>query len=1141
MKKLFNWRDVQLRPLKFSLKMKLTLLLTIVSLFQIQANTYSQTKKISLDMPNATVQQVIHEIEALTDYKFLLNRRDVDITRNVSIKVDKALIIPILKELFLGTDIEYEVLKKQIVLRKTNKKVGAIRPTIQMPETVDVNMQAQVSGTVTDTDGTPLPGANIIEKGTTNGVTANFDGEFSIEVAETNAVLVVSYIGFATKEVSVNEQSSLKIALEESAAGLDEVVVVGYGKQAKKDITGAVATVQGEALAMTKTADLTNSVAGRLPGIITKQTSGEPGNDESSISIRGFGTPLVIVDGIQRDFNDIASEEVESMTVLKDASAAIYGARAGNGVILITTKRGTIGKPQISINSTTTYVGFTNFLQYANSGQYAELMNEFKTNDGLDPLFSDEDVAKYYSGEDPLNYPNTDWWGLTMNNYSPQTQHEVSLRGGSEKIKYYTLFSYLDQQGGYKSGDNKYKRYNVRANLDAEVTKNLTVSLDLSMIAEDLKSPLRTVYNLWADINNALPTYLGELPDKTKIAYGGSVPVSPIAGSTFDLGGYQADNNRHINIKGSFNYDIPGVEGLSIDGFGSYFEFSNDYKNWEKNYFLHEYDAVSDTYIDRGSSFKTKLDQGYQVNSSFTSNLALKFVRTFDEKHNVDALLLYERIKSNGHNTSAHGENYLTDAIDYLFAAGGEGQRVSGGASEDGRESYVGRLNYGYDGKYLFQTTVRYDGSPRFNENNRWGLFPSFSAGWRISEENFIKDKVEWIDNLKLRASYSNLGYDATGNFQYLSGYEIASGFIRPYIDAGYVLDGSPYTTIYSTGLANPNITWEDMTIYNIGLDFSINNGLLYGELDAFYRERTNMLATRSQSLPNTFGANLPAENLNSQNNRGFEVLLGHRNRKNEFKYDISANVAWTRAKWDKFDEPVYEDEDDLRIRTRSGNWVDRTFGYKSDGLFTSQSEIDNLSYDQDQKGNETLAPGDIKYIDINNDGTIDWRDQEVISTSNLPQLTFGLNMSIDYKGFDLSLLLQGAGMYDVEINSGLLPYGTINTFALTYENRWNPANNDKNALLPRVSATGNVNNTKNSDFWLVDGTYLRIKNFNLGYTIPMRTKVGIESVRLFLSGTNLLTFSGTNKWDMDPETANNSGRYYPQPKTFSLGVSLKL
>ena len=1126
-------------PFKITLRMKLTTFLLIVSLFEIQANSYAQDTKISLDHNQISIGDVFKEIESKSEFKFLYKNKEIDLNRTVSIHVSKGKIHVILERLFKETNIEFEVLdNRQIVLTKQPPNKIKVDVGISNKELLQ---QFIINGNVVDSDGVPLPGANVVEKGTTNGVTADFDGNFLIEIKNENAILEISYIGYATKSVPTEGKSQISVVLEESSAGLDEVVVIGYGTQQKKDITGAVSTVKGEALTKTKTADLTNSIAGRLPGIITKQVSGEPGNDESSISIRGFGTPLIIVDGIQRDFNDIAPEEVESMTVLKDASAAIYGARAGNGVILITTKRGVIGKPQISINSTTTLQGFTNYPSYANSGQYTELMNEFRTNDGLDPLYSDEDVAKYASGEDPLNYPNTDWWGLTMNDWAPQTQQEVSMRGGSEKVKYFTLFSYLDQQGLYKSGDNKFKRYNVRANLDAEVTKSLSVSLDMSLIAEDLKSPLRTVFNIWQDLQTSLPTYLGELPDNSKIAYGGQVPISPVAGSTIDIGGYQADSNRHINIKGSFKYDVPGVEGLSLDGFGSYFEFSNDYKNWEKNYFLHEYDAVSDTYLDKGSSFKTKLDEGYQVNSSFTTNLALKFLRTYDEKHNIDALLLYERIKSNGHYTSAHGENYLTDAIDYLFAAGGEGQRIDGKASEDGRESYVGRLNYGYDSKYLFQATVRYDGSPRFNEDNRWGLFPSFSAGWRISQENFIKDKVDWIDNLKLRASYSNLGYDATGNFQYLSGYEIPTGFLRPYVDSGYVLDGTPFTTIFSTGLANPNITWEDMTIYNIGLDFSFKNGLLYGELDGFYRERTNMLATRAQSLPNTFGASLPAENLNSQNNRGLELLLGHRNRKNEFKYDINANIAWTRAKWDHFDEPNYEDEDDIRIRTRSGQWVDRVFGFKSDGLFTSQSEIDNLPYNQDQNGNETLAPGDIKYIDLNNDGIIDFRDQDVISTSNLPQLTFGLNMSIDYKGFDLSLLLQGGGKYDVLI-SRVLPTGTSNTYNLVYDNRWNPANNDANAILPRLSATGNVNNTKTSDFWYIDGTYLRVKNLNFGYTIPMKDKVGIDSIRLFLSGTNLLTFSKLNDWDMDPEAANGTtGRYYPQPKTFSLGLSLKL
>ncbi len=1092
-------------------------------------------KRISLELKNVSLKKALSGLEKTSGYSFTYDDKSLNSQIKLDLIGQDKLVYDYLLELSKRGDLYFKQYNNSIsVFRQGSNKEPNLIQVIE--QVVDVD----ISGKVLDENGQGLPGAAVVQKGTTNGTTTDLEGNYKLNLPE-DATISISFIGYATQEIVVGAKSTIDVQMAVDINQLEDIVVVGYGVQKKSDLTGAIATVEGADLAKTKTAGLTNSIAGRLPGVIAKQTSGEPGNDESSISIRGFGTPLVIVDGIQRDFNDIAAEEVESMTVLKDASAAIYGARAGNGVILITTKRGTIGAPQVTLSSTTTLVGYTNFLKYSNSGQYSELMNEFKTNDGLAPLFTDEEVAKYASGEDPINYPNTDWWNLTMNNYAPQTQHEVSLRGGSESIKYYTLFSFLDQQGGYKSGDNKYKRYNVRANIDGQVTKRLSVSVDLSMIAEDLKSPLRTVDNLWADINNALPTYLGEFSDKTKIAYGGQVPISPVAGSTFDLGGYQADNNRHINIKGSFNYDIPGIEGLSVDGFGSFFEFGNDYKNWEKNYFVYEYDGASDTYLNKGSSFKTKLDQGYQVNSSFTTNLALKYVKTFNEKHNIDALVLYERIQRSGHNVSAHGENYLTDAIDYLFAAGGEGTRVGGSASEDGRESYVGRFNYNYDSKYLFQATVRYDGSPRFNSSNQWGFFPSFSAGWRLSEESFIKNNVEWIDNLKLRASHSNLAYDATGNFQYLSGYEITTGQIRRYMDSGYVLDGSPYTTIHSTGLANPNITWENMTIQNIGLDFGINGGAWYGEFDWFYRSRTDMLGTRIVSLPNTFGANLPTENLNSQSNRGFELLLGHRNHTKAFKYDINANIAWTRAKWEDYDEPLYEDEDDVRMRKRSGNWVDRVFGYKSDGLFTSQSEIDNLSFDQDQKENVTLAPGDIKYVDTNKDGTLDWRDQVLISTSNLPQLTFGLNMTMEYKGFDLSLLLQGAGNYDVAISTRLLPFGTTNTFALTYENRWNEDNNSKDALLPRVSATGRVNNTKPSDFWLVDGTYMRVKNLNLGYTIPMQEVVGIYSIRLFFSATNLLTFSGTNKWDMDPEAANNSGRYYPQPKTFSLGVKFKI
>jgi len=1094
---------------------------------------------ISINVQNSPVQEVFKQLENYSGLRFAYNHENLIGAARIHLKVKNESLFQVLESISQQSKLKFKRINENIHVSKLDQDDRkAIEEVIQ-------NLQNRtINGKVTTfEDGEPLPGVNVVEKGTSNGTVTSLDGEYTLTVSE-EATLVFSSIGFTSEEVAIGDQSIINMVMTEDIQQLQELVVVGYGTQKKADISGSVATVDGEELAKAKVASTRNAIAGRFPGVVSLQTSGEPGRDAASLNIRGFGSPLVIVDGIQRDFNDINPEEIESVTVLKDASAAIYGARAGNGVILVTTKRGENSKPVISLNSTYTLQGLTAFPDAVNSGQYAELMNELSVNDGGDPVFTEEEVQKYYDGSDRTNFPNSDWWGATMNNWSPQLQLDASVRGGNDNVKYFALLSQLDQQGMYKSGDNEYKRYNLRSNLDANISRNLSATLDLSMIAEDLKSPIRSVNNIWQDFYGALPTFSTHLPDPTRVAYGGSVPVSPIASTTFDIGGYNAARNTELNMKGSIKYEIPFVDGLSLEAFGSYFQDEGRTKVFQRQYSVYEYDAQSDTYIDRGSTFRTSLNQGSRLETWFTTQLSSRYQRTFNNEHNFEALFLFEQIDQNIENINATGENFLTDAIDYLFAAGGEGQTVGGSAFEDGRDSFIGRINYNYKGKYYVQGILRHDGSPRFASEQRWGTFPSISFAWRMSDEPFIANNIEFLDNLKLRASYSQLGNDATGNFQYLSGYQIATGSVGPRVNSGYVIDGAPLPGLVSTGLSNPFITWENMEIYNLGLDFDINNSILYGELDAFYRNRTGILATRFVSLPNTFGADLPAENLNSQTNRGFELLIGHKNRIGDLSYSLSGNISWNRAKWDQYDEPDYEDPDDIRIRQRSGQWVNRVFGFRSDGIFTSQEEIDNLPFDQDQSGNTSLAPGDIKYVDLNEDGVLDFKDQEVIARTLTPELMFGVNMNLNYKGIDVSMLWQGAGRRDVQISSGIMPASDRTPYTFVYENRWTEENNDANSILPRISGKGNVNNGKHSDFWYVDGTYLRLRNINVGYTIPsgISEKVGVGNLRVYFTGTNLLTFSKLNKYDYDPEGPSGSRSwYYPQQKTVAFGLSIKI
>ncbi len=992
-----------------------------------------------------------------------------------------------------------------------------------------------------------VPGVNVFIKGTTIGALTDVNGKYTIEAPLASATLVFSFMGYETQEIEIQGRSIINVIMELDLIGLNEIVVVGYGTKKKSDLSGAISTVAGATLAQTKTASVTNSIAGRIPGVISRQSTGEPGKDGSSINIRGFGAALIIVDGVEQNINSLASEEIESITVLKDAAAAIYGARAGNGVVLITTKRGNNAKPTINFNINYSLQTFTFLPNAVNSGQYAELMNELQTNDGAAPVYTEDDIQKYYDGSDPLNYPNTDWWALSMRDYSPQITSDISLRGGNNRVKYYTFLGYLDQEGMYKSGDNTFKRYNIRANIDAEVTDYLSASINTSSIHSDIKRPIRSIQNLWQDFYNSMPIMPGEFPDPTKIATGGNGTTSVVAGTSFDKGGYSGNKLVRSNISGSLNLKLPWVEGLTFKGFGSFVQNKADTKDWSKQYNVYSYDPATDVYSDMGSSYTTNLRQTSTTTTIFTTQLSASFRRTIADNHNVDALALYERIDRRSYNLGGYGENFLTNTIDYLFASGDEGQTTTGTANEDGRKSYVGRLNYNYKSKYYAQATIRYDGSPRFNKGNQWGVFPSFSAAWRLSEESFIKNNADWVDNLKLRGSMSNLGYDDTGNFQYLSGYKITTNNVAFNTPPGYVTDGIPMTTIHSTGLSNPGITWENMSIYNAGIDLGLLQSKLYLEADVFYRLREDMLATRYGTLPNTFGAVLPKENINSQSNRGFEFQMGHKNTISDFVYSVSGNVSWTRARWEHFEEAEYTDTDDIRIKQKTGNWVNRTFAYQSDGLFTSQEEIDNHPLNQDGTGNATIKPGDVRYLDYSGpdgvpDSVLDWRDQVEIGKSSVPELMFGITFSAKYKGFDFDMLWQGAGNSIVRIGS-VLPNSTRTPYEFVYDNRWTEDNNNANAQLPRLSSNSYTHNTYHSDFWYVNGAYFRLKNLNFGYTFPKQwmNAIGIERLRIYFAGTNLITFSELKKWDRDPEGPNNQAYYYPQQKTYSFGLSLSL
>jgi TonB-linked SusC/RagA family outer membrane protein len=534
----------------------------------------------------------------------------------------------------------------------------------------------------------------------------------------------------------------------------------------------------------------------------------------------------------------------------------------------------------------------------------------------------------------------------------------------------------------------------------------------------------------------------------------------------------------------------------------------------------------------RGSLSENGLTITKDQGRTITGQFSLNYDNTFGTDHHLTGLMLYEVIDYYNDRLKAARKNFLTYAIDQMFAGSAVGMTNDGSASEMGRESVIGRLNYSFRNKYLIETTLRADASAKFSSEKRWGYFPSVSLGWRMSEEIFLKGNGT-IDDLKLRASYGSSGNDGVGNFQYLTGYSLGTR----YTGGTYLFGNTTAMGTVSTGLANPYLTWEKIKIYNLGLDFSICKRKLYGELDVFYRERSGIPTTRNTSLPSTFGSSLPSENINSLNNRGFELNLGTSGELGELKFDVSGNISWTRAKWEHYEEPSYVDADQKRIYANSGRWTDVQFGYVSDGLFSSQDEISNLGYDQDNQGNKTLHIGDIKYKDVNNDKIVDWKDQQIIGKGTTPHWMVGLTANLNFRNFDMSMLLQGALGY----------YNNINTLgglasSVYYEKRWTPEKNNPKAFFTRLG--GASSNSWTSDHFYQRADYLRLKTLSIGYNIPksLLNKYHLGQVRIYTAGTNLLTLSKLGKYNIDPEApSGNGGYYYPQQRTITLGINLSL
>lgn len=1027
-----------------------------------------------------------------------------------------------------------------------------------------VAQQMVVAGTVTDGQTREaMPGVNIQVKGMTLGAMTDIDGKYSLTVSDKNAVLIFSFIGYKSVEVPVAGKTLINVALASDVTALEEVIVTGYGTQRKVDVIGSVSTINMEDIKTVPAPTIAQSIMGKTPGVFVKNLSNQPGDLQGiSYNIRGFGEALVIIDGMpasNEEFLLLDPNDIEEFNVLKDAAtAAVYGARAGNGVILVKTRRGKEQAPKFTYTGNYSVQKITMLPHAVSSWQNAQFENVARESAGLTALWSQEVIDKFKAGNDP-NYPNTDWWNLTLRKYAPQTIHNLSVSGGSDRVKYFVSGGYNYQESLYRSNDLKNKKYNIRTNLDIDVTDKFKVGIDLSVLLNNYIGPSWDMdqsdepeaghgsLSIMQLLYRSRPQYPAEYPDPTKYAAMGNDDLNPISATEIDKVGYKKWNSFTGDNKFTFSYDLPfGFNAKALYNYKRTFRRQKRHEYLAPAYW-YDYDSEGNIQYHNHRNYN-KYDwvkDEYTGSQSFNQQYILSWNGKFGD-HRINALTVYEHLASDGEYLSASRIRYEFD-MDQLFAGPDKDKTNTGTAWQDGRVSQVVSIDYSLKDKYLFGFRARRDGSPKFPPETRWGIFPSISAGWRISEEDFFKSNVSAINSLKLRASWGKLGYDKTGNYQYLSTYSI-----KP---ASLMVNGVVKSTIREDNIPNYNITWEEIETSNVGLDFGLFKDRLIGTIDLFYRYRSNVLGNRQISLPDIVGASMPQENIEEYSNRGLDFSILYRKPTGVVTFDIGGNVSYSRERVEYVSQPTYASEEARRRNNRIGQWSDTQWGYLADGVFTSQEEIDNWAI-LDGKNNASVNVGDIKNSDMNGDGIVNTNDYVIIGRGTSPDIMFALNGSVSFKGLRLSMLWQGAGLYDIwygrsadlsdPFMGGNAPFLEMYTDSYVPENNWGiPVNTDPNPIFPRFywSTYSTHNKTTSSSFWLKDGTYLRLKTIELSYDIPksFTNRLKIANMRVYVSAYNALTFAALDFYD--PEIASPIGgvdvEVYPPTANYGCGLVL--
>jgi TonB-linked SusC/RagA family outer membrane protein len=1153
--------------------MKLTGIIILAALMQVTASVYSQTKLLTLKVNNTPIESALKEIQKQSEFFFLYNNKQIDVTQKIDINVTEKTVEDVLKTMLKGTGIHYLIKDKQIVLYS-----GDLRSITDVLAESHITQQQEktVSGTVTDSGGQPLPGVSIVIKGTTQGTVTNTNGEYSLTNVSSDATLVFSFVGMRTQEIEVGNQSNINMMMEEVMIDIEEVVAVGYGTQKKENLTGAVDVVSAEILENRPVKSLAEGMQGVIPGVNITVSDGNPSR-KPTVNIRGYtsingGGPLVLIDGIPMNIDMINFEDVESISVLKDASsAAIYGARASYGVILVTTKSGATGDPIIQYNSN--FQMNKPILVPEFIGSYPLILATNESNELRDgvPLYSDQQVSwvkEYY--EDPENTPvyhieeggRVFWNGnfkamkRLLNDWYSGHKHTISINGGTQKLSYYASAGYQKNDGMIKINTDVYKQYSTLLKLESTLSKWFKMGLQLSYNKDNYDEPFPylnfmgqsqyTSYQTsryhpvlhmsksWSFISTGAPLFT---PDYSPVGEG--IPVGE-TDAEYYVGGRQVGKKQRSFIK--LNSEINLVKGFTLHTDFSYIN-SNFFVKGEKvpvDFVLFSFDSFSQGWTAPGFIGRQISDSDY-----FTFNSYLNWRKELNN-HNFSGIIGYNQEWNENSSFVGQGNEIITSNLPVIRLTSGE-QFVNDSEGHWAISGAFFRFTYDYAQRYLFELNGRYDGTSRFPKESRFSFFPSFSAAWRISEENFFKPISKIINYSKIRASYGQLGNQNVPNYLYIPSMSVNS-------QINYLMGNSRPLGVNNPGLVSADLTWETVTSFDIGIDMTIWDrvNLSY---DWYQRNTTDML-TAGQALPAVLGTGVPRENNAEMKTIGWEFTAGWQGKSN---YGLLYNIDFVLSDYQGTITKFDGNPNKLNTTYYEGRKLGEIWGYETVGLFQSVDEI-NSSANQNQLGNAgKWIPGEVRYADLNNDGVINWGDNTIdnpgdrkIIGNSTPRYSYGVNTKIAYKNFDLGIFFQGIGKKDIVPDSGgdvgSLFWGPIvqkfpRIRTELFENRWTEENPD--AYYPIFKSQCSWNALPQTRY-LQSGAYLRLKNISIGYTLPydIVNKVGISKLYFYFSGQNL--WEHTSLPDgFDPESLSNSstlaGNVYPFPRIFSFGLNLNL